>query len=176
MRKSAGFTLIELVIVIVILGILGAVAAPKFLNLQGDAYKANINALKSSIQSAANLAHTKAILLGQDKGSAAAVDIDGTNVAFYNGYPIATNTGILLMLQDHGSLSSSYTITPGTNVKPLILSPKNRDTSAATDNDKKCQVEYTQARAEATTGGGEDGNAAVTETKTATVTAFTKGC
>ncbi|MGL4204867.1 MAG: type IV pilin protein, partial [Aeromonadaceae bacterium] len=35
MKRSAGFTLIELVIVIVILGILAVTAAPKFLNLQG---------------------------------------------------------------------------------------------------------------------------------------------
>ncbi|WP_219592386.1 prepilin-type N-terminal cleavage/methylation domain-containing protein, partial [Aeromonas salmonicida] len=37
MKKQAGFTLIELVIVIIILGILAVTAAPKFLNLQGDA-------------------------------------------------------------------------------------------------------------------------------------------
>ena len=37
MKRNAGFTLIELVIVIVILGILAVTAAPKFLNLQGDA-------------------------------------------------------------------------------------------------------------------------------------------
>lgn len=37
MKKQAGFTLIELVIVIIILGILAVTAAPKFLNLQDDA-------------------------------------------------------------------------------------------------------------------------------------------
>ena len=39
MKKQAGFTLIELVIVIIILGILAVTAAPKFLNLQDDAKK-----------------------------------------------------------------------------------------------------------------------------------------
>lgn len=64
MKKSAGFTLIELVIVIIILGILGAVAAPRLFNLQGDAYGANLNALRSSISTAATMANAKAQIQG----------------------------------------------------------------------------------------------------------------
>ena len=37
MKRQQGFTLIELVVVIIILGILAVTAAPKFINLQGDA-------------------------------------------------------------------------------------------------------------------------------------------
>ncbi|MDX1266982.1 MAG: type II secretion system protein, partial [Oceanisphaera sp.] len=101
MRKTAGFTLIELVIVIVILGILGAVAAPKFLNLQGDAYGANLNALKSSMESAVTLGNTKAILAGKDKNANANaynVSIEGNDVSFVHGYPAASETGILALL------------------------------------------------------------------------------
>ena len=98
MRKSAGFTLIELVIVIIILGILGAVAAPRLFNLQGDAYGANLNALKSSISTAATMANAKAQIageLGGDDGD----EIDGTaagksikgydGISFIYGYPEA---------------------------------------------------------------------------------------
>jgi MSHA pilin protein MshA len=52
MKKQAGFTLIELVMVIVILGILAAVALPKFVNLSGDAKQAAINGYAGALTSA----------------------------------------------------------------------------------------------------------------------------
>ena len=52
MKKQAGFTLIELVIVIIILGILAVTAAPKFLNLQDDAKKAAADGVFSGVSSA----------------------------------------------------------------------------------------------------------------------------
>ena len=44
-RNSCGFTLLELIIAIVILGILAVVAAPRFLNIQDDAYEAKMEAI-----------------------------------------------------------------------------------------------------------------------------------
>ncbi len=63
-RNSKGFTLIELVIVIVILGILSATVAPKFIDLQSDAKTARLQALKGSMESALDLAHSKLIVDG----------------------------------------------------------------------------------------------------------------
>ncbi len=72
MKKQAGFTLIELVIVIIILGILAVTAAPKFLNLQDDARKAAADGVKASLQSASQMIYSKAAILGIESTSGAA--------------------------------------------------------------------------------------------------------
>lgn len=58
-RKQKGFTIIELVVVIVILGILAAVAFPKFQDLSGDAKTAVLNGAKAAITSAAVITYAK---------------------------------------------------------------------------------------------------------------------
>ncbi|MBY8273482.1 type II secretion system GspH family protein [Vibrio fluvialis] len=60
MKRQGGFTLIELVVVIVILGILAVTAAPRFLNLQDDARKAALQGLKGAMDGAAGIVYGKA--------------------------------------------------------------------------------------------------------------------
>ena len=55
MKRQGGFTLIELVVVIVILGILAVTAAPRFLNLQDDARESSLQGLKGAIDGAAGI-------------------------------------------------------------------------------------------------------------------------
>ena len=58
-RYEKGFTIIELVVVIVILGILAAVAFPKFQDLSGDAKTAVLNGAKAAVTSAAVISYAK---------------------------------------------------------------------------------------------------------------------
>lgn len=76
MQKQNGFTLIELVVVIIILGILAVTAAPKFINLQSDARASALQGVKGAIQGANGLVFAKAALAGLEKSDAAA----GTDV------------------------------------------------------------------------------------------------
>ncbi|OLQ92980.1 MSHA biogenesis protein MshA [Vibrio panuliri] len=57
--KKTGFTLIELVVVIVILGVLAVTAAPRFLNLQVDAKNSALEGLKASVQAGLDMGHQK---------------------------------------------------------------------------------------------------------------------
>ena len=91
MNKQAGFTLVELIIVIVILGILAVTAAPRFLNLQGDANASTLEGLQGSIRSGMNIVNGKSIIASTHKKASDSVSVDsGADVSIVYGYPAAT--------------------------------------------------------------------------------------
>ena len=90
MKKQGGFTLIELVVVIVILGILAVTAAPRFLNLQGDAREASLQGLKGALDGAAGIVYGKAAIDGIETQASGSVD----SIDVVYGYPAATTSGI----------------------------------------------------------------------------------
>lgn len=89
MKRQQGFTLIELVVVIIILGILAVTAAPKFINLQSDARVSTLEGFKASVQGANTLVYSKAAIAGVDKNTTATdvtINAAGDTVSTIFGY------------------------------------------------------------------------------------------
>jgi len=98
-RQQDGFTLIELVIVIVILGILAASALPRFSDLAGDARAASVNGMAGALRSAAAIAHATQIARSFSQGQA--IIMEGVSINMSNGYPNAITSS--------GSIASALT-------------------------------------------------------------------
>ena len=117
--KQSGFTLIELVVVIVILGILAAVALPRFINLQADARFASANALAGALRSAAVLSRAAYLVAGNS--AATTVLMEGLPVAVSSGtdanagIPVSTALGITAAMRNlDGYGTPTYTATTAT--------------------------------------------------------------
>lgn len=90
MKRTAaqrGFTLIEIVLVITILGVLAAFAVPRFVDLKSEARGAALNGMVGSMRSAAALAHS--MTLAQSLGPNDPVVMEGASISMIGGYPDA---------------------------------------------------------------------------------------
>lgn len=99
-RGSSGFTLIELVVVIALLGILAAFAIPRFASLEREARIATTQGLAGSVRGAAAMAHSLFLAQGINP-----VTMEGIPVNLTNGYPDASD--VQLTLAD----TTGYTVT-----------------------------------------------------------------
>jgi len=145
-KQQQGFTLIELVIVIVILGILAATAAPKFIDLTGDARSSVMSAVQGSINSATSIAHSKALIAGKTSGTDTIV-IGSKYYALVNGYPAAQSLGAkdgtsalnALGIKGLVELESGSDVTVDETNNPAVFTHSKATTPAS------CKVDYTES-------------------------------
>lgn len=146
-----GFTLIELIIVIVILGILAVTAAPRFIDIASDANRSTLEGLSGEMLSASNLVFAKSAIKGVNKQASVAIDLDNDNVndiTVAYGYPIANATGGITEAMTSNFSDSWVSANSGETTILYVTSKKvlsNSSTDAAAILASNCYLEYNEA-------------------------------
>lgn len=150
MKRQSGFTLIELIIVIVILGILAVTAAPQFFNFGADARASTVRGMEGSVKAAADLVYSRAAVRGLERAPASeeeSVSVSGSgdgNILIAFGYPTAAT------LQNALNVSQNDWVFDGDGTT-VIIRPAGISAGAAPvedeDPDTRCHVSYTQPSA-----------------------------
>lgn len=122
LKNSKGFTLIEIIAVLVILGILAAVAVPKYIDMQGEAKRAAAKGQVAEVKSVLNLAYGKYLLTNN-------------GVAATNGAQVVTAAGLTTSAADWGKAPDIWSVT---------LSPSSKTVGIAI-NSYNSLTEYTAA-------------------------------
>lgn len=136
-KQQEGFTLIELVMVIVILGILAAFALPRFANLSGNARTAAVQGIGANVQSAAAIVHSQALVSNLASAAAATVSLEGQVINIKYGYPAASD---IASAAQFTPTAADYTTTTTAGPPATIQWDKTGASTPA-----NCSVLYTEA-------------------------------
>lgn len=153
MKNQQGFTLIELVVVIIVLGILAITAAPKFMNLKTDARIAALKGFNGALHDANSLVYSKSAITGKEKMPDTTVELgDG---GFGSADIVRVAYGYLQ--NDIFSIKNALAIKLDDETEWVIEDPIRQDLTVATiiyqqgspyeKNKKSCHIEYTPAQA-----------------------------
>jgi len=152
MNKQKGFTLIELIIVIVILGILAVTAAPRFIDLQSDAKASTLKGVKAALQGASQLVYARAAIDGKLNGTVAdpvSVTLSSGSVSTVNGYPNAATITSVALINTFVDLDSAdfSVVADATSNQFLITLGGSSAATFAEATAAGCLVSYTTAAA-----------------------------
>ncbi len=135
MHKQKGFTLIELIMVLVLLSILAVVAVPRYIDLQASAQQASLNGVLGAVRSAASIAHAQYLVSGSAPDE---ILMGGQSIALIHGYPAASHIPIAASL----GLSP---LVPGEQLQIDGISISLDDTGTSLFQLGNCHFSYQQA-------------------------------
>jgi MSHA pilin protein MshA len=135
-NRQSGFTLIELVVVIVILGLLAATALPRFVNLTGDAREASVQGVAGGLRSAVALARAQYLVTGST--GATSITAEGQSVGVISGTGADAGRPTVAGIQVMMSNPANFTVTPN-GTTDITYTPSGGSGT--------CQIVYTPAAA-----------------------------